>query len=65
MNINFDWSKIMDNAKKKEDEDKLSANTVVDIQHTLNNALSSRQPQNPGAPVNTVTTQTSGFGRTN
>lgn len=65
MNINFDWPKIMDNAKKKADEDKLSANTVVDIQHTLNNALSSRQPQNPGAPVNTVTTQTNGFGRTN
>ena len=61
----FDWNKVIDNANDDAYNKKHEANVIVDKQHILNSALSSRAPQNPGAPVNTITTTSNGYGRTN
>lgn len=63
--FNFDWKKVAENANDDAYNEKHKANVIVDKQHVLNSALTNREPQNPNAPVNTVTTQTSGYGRTN
>lgn len=65
MNVKLNWSQIAESAKAGQDEKAKGPKptTVVDIQHTLNNALQSRQPQNPGQGIEMPAQ--SGFARTN
>ena len=67
MNINFDWNKITENAKRVADEDNVKeADRAIDIQSKLGNILANRQPMNPGQGAQVAPAASNdGFGRTN